>query len=854
MPAAIPFIIAAVISTVVGLAINMVLSLVVGALQKKPKTTQPGFDDRTASNVASDAPFDIVFGELRKGGTIVYKRTSSNRQTFWMVIALAGHQVDSIKELWMGNTPLVIKSDGTVSGNDYSSNAFAYVHLGTDTQTVDTNLQSDFPLEWTTYHRGRGIAYVAVKLTYSTTLYQQGIPNPSFHMRGYNQVYDPRTGSTGYSDNPILCARAFLTNTVFGMQTDENDIDDDVVAAEATACDELVAITQYQNHFNYSSSNLTDTFTVPVPSNDAVILATYKDPNGSPAFGAAGDKVIVYPPTGGTLPSPLVAGQIYYLGDIATPGNSSVGLYPTPADAIAQTNVTDITTSGSGGPFNIVNVQNGLSFDLRDIETTFTAVAATDIVTPAATLYRAPGSDLLVTVSSTTTLPAGLTAGTLYRTNGTHENANVFATEEGVTVDITSVGSGTHTMHGQGYRGQVPADRVDVSDSSINVESGGSGGSSVIGPIFPGRRVRMHASGIADGADIITPGIVRGGTYFISGASYNFHVRLALTREDALANKYVAFTYVPATTVAFIPDDYDPNEAFGMYTGAAVIIQAQNSGNPVRGQNPPGAPMYVIRRGDRRFSLADSLADAIAGTEATLSDYGSDTGGNYTITLLLERRYACAGVTNTDQEFANILNDLLTSCGGRFSPPGDKWKLYAGIWRVPTKTIDADDLRSGSWPRLQTRLAHRDAANRVTGTYVAGRNYDQPTNAPEATSVSLSVDDGGEDIPLDVAYPFTPSKFTVERLVNSELQRRRYQMGLSWPADAGLYEVGVNEVVCVNYDQFQLDETRYFEVVNIMLVIEDPGDGEGPVLVMDYALNETSPFIYMYPSPSASLS
>jgi hypothetical protein len=84
---------------------------------------------------------------------------------------------------------------------------------------------------------------------------------------------------------------------------------------------------------------------------------------------------------------------------------------------------------------------------------TFTANAATDVITTASTLDVDVGSTTgrAVTVSSSGTLPAGLSAGTIYFlirvTATTYKLATSLTNADaGTAVDITSAGSGTHTI------------------------------------------------------------------------------------------------------------------------------------------------------------------------------------------------------------------------------------------------------------------------------------------------------------------------------------------------------------------------------------------------------------------------
>lgn len=84
-----------------------------------------------------------------------------------------------------------------------------------------------------------------------------------------------------------------------------------------------------------------------------------------------------------------------------------------------------------------------------DPDTTFTADAGTDVCTAADTVLTLTGTE--VTFSSTTTLPAGLSANTsyylIYQSATTFKVASSLANAyAGTAIDITDTGTGTHTM------------------------------------------------------------------------------------------------------------------------------------------------------------------------------------------------------------------------------------------------------------------------------------------------------------------------------------------------------------------------------------------------------------------------
>jgi hypothetical protein len=113
--------------------------------------------------------------------------------------------------------------------------------LGTASQAVNAYLNGLIPSQWTTDHRLRGITYVILTLDLEEQRFQGGPPGITFDVSG-RKVYDPRSATTAWSDNPALCARDWLLNE-WGYAVTAADIDDAYITAAANECDELITLT-----------------------------------------------------------------------------------------------------------------------------------------------------------------------------------------------------------------------------------------------------------------------------------------------------------------------------------------------------------------------------------------------------------------------------------------------------------------------------------------------------------------------------------------------------------------------------------------------------------------------------------
>jgi predicted phage tail protein len=118
-------------------------------------------------------------------------------------------------------------------------------HNGSSDQTADSDLVSE-SAKWTSNHRLRGIAYMYVRLKFDADAFPNGIPVITATVKG-KKLYDPRTSSTAWSDNPALCLRDYLTSK-YGLAEDEYNIDDTLVISSANVCDQtntLASTTRY---------------------------------------------------------------------------------------------------------------------------------------------------------------------------------------------------------------------------------------------------------------------------------------------------------------------------------------------------------------------------------------------------------------------------------------------------------------------------------------------------------------------------------------------------------------------------------------------------------------------------------
>lgn len=227
----------------VGLGLNVVLGAAVRALTPKPSFSGAGASDRGYQTTALGSALDhqIIYGKMRVGGARIFdEATGTNNKFLHRVIAVAGHEIQSFDEIYLDDEVVTLDGSGNVtSPSRYNGKVRLLTHLGSPDQVADATLVSESS-KWTNSHRLRGIAYLYARLEFDADVFPNGIPEITSVISG-KKVYDPRTSTTGWSDNPALCLRDYLVSS-YGLAEDAVNIDDDLVKAAANVADQTNTI------------------------------------------------------------------------------------------------------------------------------------------------------------------------------------------------------------------------------------------------------------------------------------------------------------------------------------------------------------------------------------------------------------------------------------------------------------------------------------------------------------------------------------------------------------------------------------------------------------------------------------
>lgn len=231
-------------------------------------------------------PRNIIYGETEVGGHLILIGTSgAERRFLHYAITYAGHEIEDILQWYIDdpkNFILASNLDGsgfptTGYGSQVGESGDAVIRIrfytGTETQTVDTVLDSAFVSGWTVNHTGRGNAYTAIRFEVDDLF--KGFPRDVVARVQGSLLYDPRLDSTkpggsgthreadsttwAYATNPALALRDYLTDDVNGVGEAHSRIDDALVQAAADICDETVAIPTAATQTRYTCNGIIST-------------------------------------------------------------------------------------------------------------------------------------------------------------------------------------------------------------------------------------------------------------------------------------------------------------------------------------------------------------------------------------------------------------------------------------------------------------------------------------------------------------------------------------------------------------------------------------------------------------------
>ena len=217
----------------------------------------------TARN--AQAPRQIIYGKTLTGGTIVHMQTSgTDNNRLHMFAVIAGHEIEEVEALRINGNNVVLgtnTSTSTIGGktvhtvtsstftntdndNSFGSGRLIRFSVNDGSQTAaDGFARNQLGSTIPTTHIFKDCAYIYMQMIYDPEKLAQP-PTVTYKVKG-KKCYDPRNGSTAWTDNPALIIRDFISSNTYGLKATSSEINDTSnaggFASAANTCDQTVS-------------------------------------------------------------------------------------------------------------------------------------------------------------------------------------------------------------------------------------------------------------------------------------------------------------------------------------------------------------------------------------------------------------------------------------------------------------------------------------------------------------------------------------------------------------------------------------------------------------------------------------
>lgn len=176
----------------IGVGIGIAMSGVQMLLTKSPKPNQSSAT-RLNKSLDPEAFRKIVFGRTVGGADLRYWEVyGTDDKQYDEIVAVAGHQVNAFKELWLEDQG-PITATGPVTTGKFAGTVTWQTNTG---QVGNAYLPVGTGAKWTSAAKFRGSAHYSLQWTYDQNKLPQGIPSRYTAVVEGALVYDPRKDST----------------------------------------------------------------------------------------------------------------------------------------------------------------------------------------------------------------------------------------------------------------------------------------------------------------------------------------------------------------------------------------------------------------------------------------------------------------------------------------------------------------------------------------------------------------------------------------------------------------------------------------------------------------------------------
>ena len=213
------------------------------ALNPQNSSAVPKPEDGVVNLKQNVPSLPIVLGKKKVAGVYVFVEQKGAK--LYEIRVVAGHKINAFITHYFHEEIITIDGSGNVtSPSHFVGYANMVPSVGADLATAYSDVISTFPSIWTTAHRGD--ALTKTKAVYTTPpqadflkVFPSQKPEQSDVVEGHTGIYDPRTGTYGYSANLALLRLWHLTSPYGGKLSLSDMYLPDWIAA-ANVCDQFV--------------------------------------------------------------------------------------------------------------------------------------------------------------------------------------------------------------------------------------------------------------------------------------------------------------------------------------------------------------------------------------------------------------------------------------------------------------------------------------------------------------------------------------------------------------------------------------------------------------------------------------
>ncbi|HEK2675002.1 TPA: DUF1983 domain-containing protein [Proteus mirabilis] len=264
---------------------------VAGSLIFKPKLPSMNYRDtgeRKQMLRSSSAPETVIVGKTVISGLLFFAEEETGEQDenekITLALALAGHPVEKIGKIWLGDDLIETFGEYTVHEVKHLwlkslkiTAPVVEVELHNDREDTDPFMLKNCP-SWKEDMIGRGLAWLRVTLTFDQEKFPYGLPNVKCEVWG-KHLFDPRTGQTAWSNNGALVILDYYRHY---LKVPDTDIDFDSFKQAADLCDEKMSLPEGGFESRYTLNGAYDLNESP----SSVLEAMLKCINAEPTFTA----------------------------------------------------------------------------------------------------------------------------------------------------------------------------------------------------------------------------------------------------------------------------------------------------------------------------------------------------------------------------------------------------------------------------------------------------------------------------------------------------------------------------------------------------------------------------------------